>query len=296
MMRVSDPCASAAYDVIKRVGPIALHRYAGNYVHRPHSHACAEICFVLSGLLRERVGDKVEEGGPGSIMLKPAQVVHSNRSGPSGVILLCARPAGALVRHVTDLAIGSWRWLKSDQASLLTFKLAAEVIDQDRFGAVEETLMTLVADTDRSHRPREHRTSPPWVLRIRDRLHASLEQRPSIVELAESEGLHPVYLTRRFRETYGTSVSGYLRRLKVFEGARRLLDGPDTLTTIAHDLGFADQSHFCRCFHAAMHMTPMQYRRLLLPYAWRPPGTPARNDSVPHRQVRNVQSLRAHSL
>jgi AraC family transcriptional regulator len=270
MVRVSDPSASAAYDVIKRVGPIALHRYAGNYVHRPHSHACAEICFVLAGWLQECVGDKLEEGGPGSIMLKPAQVVHSNRSGPAGVVLLCARPADALARHVTDFGVGSWRWLKSEQASLLTFKLAAEVIYQDRFGAVEEALLALVADSGRSYRTRQQRASPPWVLRIRDRLHASLHQRPSVVELAESEGLHPNYLTRRFREAYGASISGYLRRLKVFEGARRLLEGPDTLTTIAHDLGFADQSHFCRCFYAAIHMTPMQYRRLLLPYAWCP--------------------------
>jgi AraC family transcriptional regulator len=265
MVRVSDPCASAAYDVIKRVGPIALHRYAGNYVHWPHSHACAEICFVLAGVLREHVGDKVEEGGPGSILLKPAQVVHANRTGPSAVLLLCARPAGALARHVTDLAIGSWRCLKGDQAALLTFRLATEVIDQDRFGAIDEALLTLVADTGRPDRARKHRASPPWLRRVRDRLHASLDQRPSVVELAESEGLHPVYLTRRFRETYGASVSAYLRRLKIFEGARRLLEGPDTLTTIAHDLGFADQSHFCRCFHAAMHLTPMQYRRLLNP-------------------------------
>jgi AraC-like DNA-binding protein len=112
-------------------------------------------------------------------------------------------------------------------------------------------------------RARGRRATPPWLLRIRDRLHASLNQRTSVVELAASEGLHPVYLTRRFRETYGTSVSAYLRRLKVFEGARRLLEGSDTLTTIAHDLGFADQSHFCRCFQAALHMTPTEFRRTL---------------------------------
>ena len=199
--RITDPCASAAYDVIKRVGPIALHRYAGNYVHRPHSHACAEICFVLAGLLQECVGDKVEDGGPGSIMLKPADVVHTNRSGPSGVILLCARPAGALASQVTDFAIRSWRWLKGERAALLTFRLAAEVIDQDRFGALDEALIMLVADTERLSREREHHAPPPWLLRIRDRLHAAPHQRLSVVELAEAECVHPVYLTRRFRES-----------------------------------------------------------------------------------------------
>lgn len=129
-------------------------------------------------------------------------------------------------------------------------------------------------------RPREPRAAPGWLLRIRERLHASLHLRPTVVELAESEGLHPVYLTRRFRETYGTSVSAYLRRLKVFEGARRLLAGSDTLTTIAHDLGFADQSHFCRSFQAALHMTPTEFRRQWLPCAWNSPG--ARDDPVLH--------------
>ena len=266
MVCVPNHCAPTESTVIKQVGPIALHRYAGTYVHRPHSHPSAEICFVLAGVLQERVAGKVEEGGPGSIVLKPADVVHANRSGPAGVVLLCARPAGELVRYVSDLEIKSWRWLRSDQAARLTFKLAVEVLNEDRFGAVEEALIALVAESDRSYRRREYRPSPPWVLRIRDRLHASLHQRSSVIELAESEGLHPSYLTRRFREAYGTSISGYLRRLKVLEGARRLLAGPDTSTMIALDLAFADQSHFCRCFRAAMHMTPMQYRRLLLPY------------------------------
>jgi AraC-like DNA-binding protein len=146
-------------------------------------------------------------------------------------------------------------------------------------------------------RPQPERVSPPWLQRIHQRLHASLGQRLSVMALAESEGLHPVYLTRRFRQAYGVSVSGYLRRLKVFEGARKLLQGRDTLSKIAQDLAFADQSHFCRCFHAVMHMTPMEYRRLLIQYAWRTRRITRRGRAVvPHPQVRNVQYTPAHGL
>jgi AraC-like DNA-binding protein len=139
-------------------------------------------------------------------------------------------------------------------------------------------------------RPRPQRMAPAWLQRIHDRLHASVGQRLSVIALARSEGLHPVYLTRRFRQAYGVSVGTYLRRLKIYEGARKLLQGHDTLSKIAHDLAFADQSHFCRCFHAVMHMTPMEYRRLLLQYAWRTRRIARRGRVVvPQRQVRNVQ-------
>ncbi|HMJ93035.1 MAG TPA: AraC family transcriptional regulator, partial [Allosphingosinicella sp.] len=103
---------------------------------------------------------------------------------------------------------------------------------------------------------------PIAVARVRDVLHAQPSRRPSVVALAAQAGLHPVYLTRRFRQSYQTSISGYARRLRSRLAAERLAAG-DPGIQVAHDLGFADQSHMIRIFVAEFGITPGRYQRLI---------------------------------
>jgi AraC family transcriptional regulator len=74
-------------------------------------------------------------------------------------------------------------------------------------------------------------------------------------------GVHPVTLARGFRRAYGCTLGEYVRRQRIENACRQLLDSAASLAEIALANGFADQSHFSNTFHRYTVMTPARYRR-----------------------------------
>jgi AraC family transcriptional regulator len=220
-----------------------------------HSHSEPSIGFVLAGTVRETTPLGEEEAGPGSLVLKAAGLPHANAFGRSGALMVGTRVSPALQQWLNV----EWRWLHGRLAAQITFRLASEVIAGDRFGAAEESLLTLLQE---SSLPAPAGPPPAAIARVRDVLHDQPCRRPSVVALASDVGLHPVYLTRRFRQFYQTSISGYTRRLRARLAAERLAAGYSA-TLVAHDLDFADHSHLHRIFLAEFGITPSRYQRLV---------------------------------
>jgi AraC family transcriptional regulator len=108
-----------------------------------------------------------------------------------------------------------------------------------------------------------HGSPPPEIRRVKERL--DHEPRPArMYELAREAGMHPVYLARLFRRSFGTSMGQYLRRRRIRAVIGRL-GGGGSLSTVAHETGFADHPHMCRAFRAETGMTPSAYELMLAP-------------------------------
>jgi AraC family transcriptional regulator len=72
--------------------------------------------------------------------------------------------------------------------------------------------------------------------------------------------VHPVHLTRQFRQTYGMSPREY-RTVQLVKRAATLVVGTDApLSRIAHECGFADHSHMCRAFRHVAGWNPSRLR------------------------------------
>src|SRR5262249_59202959 len=92
------------------------------------------------------------------------------------------------------------------------------------------------------------RPPPRWLARVRDILHEGFARSPTLGELAERAGMHPVHVATAFRQHYGCTVGAYLRRRRVECACRQLTTSAAPLAEIALTAGFADQSHFSRVF------------------------------------------------
>ena len=79
--------------------------------------------------------------------------------------------------------------------------------------------------------------------------------------LAKEAGVHPVHVARVFRRQHGTTVAGYVRKLRVAWAQEELLRPGATTVEVALAAGFADQSHFARVFRRVVGLTPGQWRR-----------------------------------
>ncbi|MEJ2717014.1 MAG: AraC family transcriptional regulator [Deltaproteobacteria bacterium] len=84
---------------------------------------------------------------------------------------------------------------------------------------------------------------------------------PGLVALARQVGLNDFKLKRGFRELLGTTVFGYVRKLRM-EKARQLLETSDmSISEVALSVGYDSFSHFTTAFKRAVGMLPSQYRR-----------------------------------
>ena len=77
-----------------------------------------------------------------------------------------------------------------------------------------------------------------------------------LADLARELAVHPAHLARAFRGQFGTSVGGYVRRLRLDWAAAELERSDTALAAIALAAGFADQSHFTRIFRRLHRVHP----------------------------------------
>lgn len=104
-------------------------------------------------------------------------------------------------------------------------------------------------------------SAPGWLKRAVERLEdADRNDAASLTALAAEIGVHPVHLTRTFRQHFRMTPGEYLRRCRVERAAALLAGSRAPLSEVALASGFCDQSHLSRAFRRAYRMTPGEYR------------------------------------
>jgi AraC family transcriptional regulator len=106
------------------------------------------------------------------------------------------------------------------------------------------------------------RTLRGWLLQAREMIHDCADLGLTIAELADSAGVHPVYLARAYRRHFGCSPGESLRSIRL-RRVRELLGGTNLpLVEIALQCGFSDQSQMTRAFSKIFRTSPARYREL----------------------------------
>lgn len=88
-----------------------------------------------------------------------------------------------------------------------------------------------------------------------------LYQRLPVKEIAQSIGVHPNYLSSRFREETGVSLCSYIRNRKMEEAQSLLLNTSHSISEIAEMLGYSSVSHFSKLYKAVCGQLPHETQR-----------------------------------
>ncbi|MEO7336258.1 MAG: AraC family transcriptional regulator [Caldimonas sp.] len=80
------------------------------------------------------------------------------------------------------------------------------------------------------------------------------------VSLARLVGLSTCHFARAFKQSFGAPPHRYVLRRRLEQAAHRLREPEGSLSAIALESGFSDQSHFTRCFGRWAGETPSAYR------------------------------------
>ena len=83
--------------------------------------------------------------------------------------------------------------------------------------------------------------------------------------VAQFAGISVLALQRLFRARVGVSPKWVIQRYRMHEALERVTElalarsGPVRLSSLAYELGFTDQAHFCRVFKQFIGQSPAAY-------------------------------------
>ena len=96
------------------------------------------------------------------------------------------------------------------------------------------------------------------VRHARDILCSDLENPPKLNDLARSVGINHCKLNIGFREIFGTTVFGYLRRMRLLEAKRLIDQGDMNVTEVALSVGYNSLPSFSKAFSEFFGIPPVQ--------------------------------------
>ncbi|MEC0127020.1 response regulator transcription factor [Paenibacillus pabuli] len=86
----------------------------------------------------------------------------------------------------------------------------------------------------------------------------------SLDELGKVAHLHPVYLSKLFKQETGENVSNYISRKRLDKASRLLQDSELRVADIAQMVGYKKNQYFIQLFKVEYGVTPYQYRRNMI--------------------------------
>lgn len=238
--------------------------YPPSLTIKRHDHELASICVVLAGSYHESVGRKKQRmATPGTVIVHPAGEHHANRHEAVQTRILTVEIETARLAELRDeirLFDESWH-RKDDVLAMFGTRVGRSMTHPDASSALvaESLILELLAAAGRVQRAERHKA--PWLTLVRDYLEENTSSVPSMSQLAAVAGVHPVHIARTFKDAFGCSVGTYARRLQVAQAVSLLQAGRESLSAIADQTGFADQSHMTRTVHAQTGLTPGSWRR-----------------------------------
>lgn len=97
---------------------------------------------------------------------------------------------------------------------------------------------------------------------IKDYLDENYSRKISLDELADTFFINKYYLTRIFKDRFGTTVNNYILSKRITVSKKLLRFSDKKIDEIASDAGFGDAQYFCRTFKKIEGITPGEYRKM----------------------------------
>lgn len=222
-----------------------------------HVHEEVTVVVPLSGLFVENTMKTSIRGKPGAAIVETPESPHENIYSPLGGTNLRLRISTELEKlvsfepHARAVHVPTYEVARG---------MAEHLSDPDplRLECAGLEILGFVNN------------GPEWIPRgrpafLRDvvaDLRANLCLERGIAAIARDASISPVRLVRSFRKVYGVSLARFMRVLQMQRALSLLSDPGISISAVAAETGFSDQSHMTRAFARTYGLTPAVLRRL----------------------------------
>jgi AraC family transcriptional regulator len=231
------------------------HTQRGGVLPR-HCHSHAWFTFLFAGSYIERLRSSERRCAAGMVIWHPPDLVHENLFISNG--------------HNLNLVFEPW-WLESlpPDESLpgkvltweggLAYRFGLELyrgLNRDSQVSQESVINLISLCTSSAY---THRCAR-WLARVLEWMNDEYSSALTLTEASQKAGVHPVHISRSFRNLLGCTFREYLALIRLRRATDLLKRSSTDITEIALTCGFSDHSHFTRTFKRATGLTPTGYR------------------------------------
>ncbi len=83
----------------------------------------------------------------------------------------------------------------------------------------------------------------------------------SLEHLSRKFSISESYLSRKFKEVVGMGISEYITFIRIINAEKLLLEGDDSITSVAQKCGFNDPNYFSTVFKKIKGVTPLKFAK-----------------------------------
>ncbi|MEO8209428.1 MAG: AraC family transcriptional regulator [bacterium] len=232
-----------------------------------HYHENAYFTFILQGNIIEGNKREVYNCSAGSLLFHNSQDPHYNIK-PKGFTrgFQIELESGWFDRFSfnPDKLTGSIN-ISNPDIKLLLYKIFMEtkIDDADTSLSIQSLLLQTLSQM-LPFKKTKSKNIPEWVKNVKEILHDNVSEKLNLEAMSNELNIHPVHLSRDFSKYFYCTIGEYIRKLKIEKSLSLLSNKKISLTEIAYECGFSDQSHFLRCFKKINGIKPSVFRKVLL--------------------------------
>ncbi|MPS74064.1 MAG: AraC family transcriptional regulator [Chryseobacterium sp.] len=229
-----------------------------------HYHENPYFTFLLQGNMKEGNKKEIYDCSAGTLLYHHWEDAHYNTKPDiftRGFHLEITEEWFGKFQISKDSVEGSFN-IKNPSLKLLIYQVFKESKLNDNSFEVSINQILLNLFSQLSNQKSSSEKKPIWVNQIDEILHESFTDKLNLTELSQILNIHPMHLSRDFQKYFQCNLGNYIRKLKI-EKSLILLNQNDSLSEVALECGFADQSHFNRCFKENIGITPLKFKNIL---------------------------------
>jgi AraC family transcriptional regulator len=230
-----------------------------------HTHEASYFSILLEGTYSETWHETTIVYEPFTCVFHAAFTEHNDTIGPNGCRMFFVELLPSWVEVIDALGSQPEHLLKmhGGDAVWLALRLYHEFLTRDAAAALTAESLLFELCTHVARESHDDDREPAWLSAVDVALQSSFREGVEIRDLASTVNVHPSHLCRAFRRFRGQTIGDHVIGLRLQAVCRRLLDTSASLSEVALEAGFTDQSHMNRTFKRLIGESPGAYRRRL---------------------------------
>jgi AraC family transcriptional regulator len=226
-----------------------------------HYHSNPHLSFVLQGGNIENRKKKTIERTVGDIMFFHSGEIHQTlpancQTKNMNLELECS----FLEQYAITEEQVSRMVDQNMDSKFLILRMYKELIENDQFSDVSIQLLLLSTISKPVREDRYHNLG--WIKALSEVLHDEWTTFHNLDDLSVILNVHPVTISKYFTKNFGCTLGEYMRKIKIEKSLSLIQNKSQSLTEIALECGFADQSHFIRNFKKFTGQLPKEFQKL----------------------------------